>query len=150
MFRLSRAAEYAVRGILHLSMKDGAQLTDLNEISKAQDVPLPYLSKIFQTLARKGYVRSFRGVKGGFVLAKKTADMHLLEIIEAIEGPIFLNDCLIRKGYCPRDSVCAVHGVWTEAQKRFIKYLEECTFDKLAIDAKLKAKNAKTKLVALN
>lgn len=149
MFRLSRAAEYAVRGVLHLSLKEEGELTDIAEISKAQDVPLPYLSKIFQALARKGYVRSFRGSKGGFVLTKKSEYIHLLEIIEAIEGPIFLNDCLIYKGYCPRDDVCAVHDVWKEAQNRFIDYLNDCTFDGLAKAAKLKAGKTKEKLIAI-
>lgn len=149
MFRLSKAAEYAVRGVLYLSIKGEGELTDIEEISKAQDVPLPYLSKIFQTLGRKGYVRSFRGSNGGFILAKKSEDINLLEIIEALEGPIFLNDCLIRKGYCPRDNVCAVHDVWKGAQKRFIDYLGGCTFDSLANASIIKVKKADEKGLAL-
>lgn len=148
MFRLSKAAEYTVRGVLHLSLKPSGEPTGIEEISKAQDVPSAYLSKLFQTLARKGFIRSFRGSNGGFVLAKKIEEISFLEIIEAIEGPIFLNDCLIRDGYCPKDDVCAVHDVWKEAQKRFIAYLNACTFDSLAKASKQKAKKIKAKITA--
>ncbi len=143
MFRLSKAAEYTVRGVLYLSLKPEGEPTGIDEISKAQDVPSAYLSKLFQTLARKGFVRSMRGSNGGFVLARKIEEISFLEIIEAIEGPIFLNDCLIREGYCPKDDTCAVHDVWKEAQKRFIGYLNECTFDSLAKASKEKAQKAR-------
>lgn len=148
MFRLSKAAEYTIRGILYLSLKSDGETTDIEEISMAQDVPSSYLSKLFQTLGRKGFVRSQRGPDGGFVLAKKTKDISLLEVIETIEGPIYLNDCLIRDGYCPKDDVCPVHDVWKEAQKRLLNYLSEYTFEDLAKAAKIKGKMVKEKLMA--
>lgn len=140
MFRLSRAAEYAIRGMLHLSCKSDSETLGIEEVSKAQDVPSAYLAKLFQLLAKKGYVRSFRGAGGGFALAKNPKDITLLEIIETIEGRIFLNDCLIREGYCPRDNVCPVHDVWNEAQKKFLDYLNNCTFEQLAASARKKQK----------
>ena len=140
MFRLSRAAEYAIRGMLHLSSKPDLEATGIEEVSKAQDVPSAYLAKLFQLLAKKGYVRSFRGAGGGFALAKSPKDITLLEIIETLEGRIFLNDCLIREGYCPKDNVCPVHDVWREAQKKFLEYLNNCTFEQLAANAIKKQK----------
>ncbi|HAG51564.1 MAG TPA: Rrf2 family transcriptional regulator [Deltaproteobacteria bacterium] len=140
MFRLSRAAEYAIRGMLHLSSKPDLEATGIEEVSKAQDVPSAYLAKLFQLLAKKGYVRSFRGAGGGFALAKSPKDITLLEIIETLEGRIFLNDCLIREGYCPKDNVCPVHDVWREAQKKFLEHLNNCTFEQLAANAIKKQK----------
>jgi len=140
MFRLSRAAEYAIRGMLHLSSKPDLEATGIEEVSKAQDVPSAYLAKLFQLLAKKGYVRSFRGAGGGFALAKSPKDITLLEIIETLEGRIFLNDCLIREGYCPKDNVCPVHDVWRDAQKKFLEYLNNCTFEQLAANAIKKQK----------
>ncbi|MBI3397946.1 MAG: Rrf2 family transcriptional regulator [Deltaproteobacteria bacterium] len=148
MFRLSKAAEYAIRGVLHLSFKAEGETCGIDEIAKAQGVPPAYLAKLFQSLARKGFVRSFRGVEGGFILTKRPKDITLLEIIEAMEGRICLNDCLIYAGYCPKDDVCPVHPVWKEAHKRFVDYLKGCTFEEMANASKVKAMRTKEKISA--
>ncbi len=133
MFRLSKAAEYAIRGVLYLSGKeDDGRPTGIEEIAKAQGVPSAYLAKLFQTLGKKGYVRSVRGHDGGFVLTKKPGEISFLDIIEAVEGPIFLNDCLINEGYCVNDNVCPVHDVWGEAQKRLLGFFRSCNFKELS------------------
>ena len=142
MFRLSRAAEYAIRGVLYLSGKSDQVTTDIEEIAGATDVPSAYLSKLFQTLVKKGLVRSVRGPEGGFLLLKKPEDISLLEIIEALEGPIFLNDCLIREGQCPRDNVCPVHDVWRQAQNAFLDFLRGCNFRQLALSGRKKQRAA--------
>ena len=132
MFRLSRAAEYAIRGILYLSSKPDFEVCCIEEVAKAQDMPSPYLAKLFQSLVKKGYMRSFRGTGGGFALAKEPKDITLLEIIETIEGNMFLNECMIREGYCRNDASCPVHRVWKNAQRMFLDYLGRCTFEELA------------------
>ncbi|HLC19193.1 MAG TPA: Rrf2 family transcriptional regulator [Thermodesulfobacteriota bacterium] len=142
MFRLSRAAEYAIRGVLYLSGKSDQVTTDIEEIAKATDVPSAYLAKLFQTLGKKGFVRSVRGPEGGFVLLKSPEEISILEIIEALEGPIFLNDCLIREGQCPQDKVCPVHDTWKEAQDVFLDYLRNCNFKQLAVSGRKKRRHA--------
>jgi len=132
MFRLSRSADYAIRGLLYLSLNYREGKLTVEEISKAKSIPVSFLAKLFQTLARKGYVRSFRGPEGGFALTKPPRDINLMEIIEAVEGPIFLNDCLIEKGYCPQDEVCPVHDVWQETQRKFLDDLKGYNFEQLA------------------
>lgn len=142
MFRLSRAAEYAVRGLLYLSARPEGDTADVAEMAKARDVPQAYLSKLMQRLVKKGFVRSFRGVDGGFMLAKGADEITLLDVVESIEGPIHLNECLIHKGYCPMDEVCPVHDVWKKAQKKFVGHLKETTLADLAKDMKVKEKKA--------
>lgn len=140
MFRLSRGAEYAVRGILFLSMNyEEGSISVIEEISQASDVPVPYMAKLFQSLARKGFVKSFKGQKGGFSLSRHPGEIALLDVIEAMEGPVFLNTCLIHPGYCPRDISCSVHDIWTGAQKILVDYLKDCNFDMLAVNAKKKS-----------
>ncbi len=140
MFRLSRGAEYAVRGILYLSMHfEEERVSVIEEISQASEVPVPYMAKLFQALARKGFVKSFKGQKGGFSLSRHPGEITLLEVIEAMEGPVFLNTCLIHPGYCPRDITCSVHDVWTEAQRILVEYLKNCNFEILAENAKKKS-----------
>lgn len=141
MFRLSRAAEYSIRGLLQLTIMEGKGPQDVDAVSKAQDVPKAYLSKLFQQLAKKGFIKSARGPEGGFVLAKSSSDITLLAVVEAMEGPIFLNVCLISIGYCERDKTCPVHDVWGEAQKAFLEVLKSCTFSDLAKRGKEKIKN---------
>lgn len=132
MFKLSRGAEYAIRGLLYMALQPEGKISYIEEISDAQDVPRAYLAKIFQQLSKKGFVKSFRGPEGGFLLLKLPKDISLFETIEAIEGPMHLNECLIHDGYCPRDKVCPIHDVWREAQSRFIGFLNESNFADLA------------------
>ncbi|MBI5683204.1 MAG: Rrf2 family transcriptional regulator [Deltaproteobacteria bacterium] len=91
-------------------------------------------------MAKRGFIKSYRGPGGGFLLAQSLSKITLLDIIEAMEGGIFLNDCLIKKGFCPRDEVCPVHDVWKEAQKRFLDYLSSATLDNIAKSGRIKEK----------
>ena len=148
MFKLSRGAEYAIRGVLYLAMQPMGKVSYIEEISKAQDVPRAYLAKIFQTLCKKGYLKSYRGPEGGFALSKPPAEISMLDVIVAMEGPVHLNDCLIHKGYCERDEVCPIHDVWRTAQKKFLDFLASCTFVALAEAARVKKELAEDKAAA--
>ncbi len=143
MFKLSRGAEYAIRGLLYMAMQPEGKISYIEEISIAQDVPRAYLAKIFQQLSKKGFVKSFRGPEGGFLLLKSPKDISLFETIEAIEGPMHLNECLIHDGYCPRDQQCPIHEVWREAQSRFIGFLNDSNFAQLAEAGRKKSGKSK-------
>ncbi len=142
MLQLTKDGEYGVRAVLHLA-SDPMRFSDIKEISAAQDVPGNYLAKIMQQLARSGLVRSRRGAKGGYALSRPPRRITLREVIEAVEGPIFLNVCLIRKGECPRDAICPVHDVWREAQRRLFEVLDSRTMEDLAGEGVKKAARAK-------
>lgn len=135
MLQLTRDGEYAVRAVLYLASQPEGKVSLINEISEAQEVPRSYLSKIMQHLAKAGLVNSRRGARGGFTLARPAGSITLRETIEAVEGPIFLNICLKRKGECHRDESCPVHLVWHEAQKRLFEVLEGKTMEQLVRDA---------------
>lgn len=145
MLQLTRDGEYAVRAVLHLASQPEGKVSLVNEISEAQDVPKSYLSKIMQHLTKAGLVRSRRGAKGGFMLARPADQITLRETIEALEGPIHLNVCLIKKGECPRDEVCPVHPIWKEAQKKLFETLDSKTMAELAAEGKRLSKTAKVK-----
>lgn len=145
MLQLTRDGEYAVRAVLYLASQPEGKVSLVNEISEAQDVPKSYLSKIMQHLTKAGLVRSRRGAKGGFMLARPADQITLRETIEALEGPIHLNVCLIKKGECPRDEVCPVHPIWKEAQKKLFETLDSKTMADLAAEGKRLSKTAKVK-----
>lgn len=135
MLQLTRDGEYAVRAVLYLASQPEGKISLVSEISESQDVPKSYLSKIMQHLTKAGLVRSRRGAKGGFSLARPAGEITLRETIEAIEGPIYLNVCLIKKGECPRDEVCPVHPIWKEAQRMLFEILDSKTMADLVVEA---------------
>ena len=137
MLQLTRDGEYAVRAVLFLASQPLGKISLISEISKAQDVPKSYLAKIMQHLVKVGLVNSRRGAKGGFFLARPADRITLRQTIEAVEGPIYLNVCLIRKGECPRDEICPVHPVWREAQEKLFSVLESKTMAQLAKDSEI-------------
>ena len=137
MLQLTRDGEYAVRAILHLAAQPYGQITLIQDISDSQEVPRSYLSKIMQHLTKAGLAKSRRGAKGGFFLARPADTITLREAIEAVEGPIFLNVCLIKKGECHRDEFCPVHLVWQEAQKKLFEVLDSKTMADLVKDARM-------------
>ena len=144
MLQITRDGEYAVRAILHMSAQPVGTLSLISEIAEAQEVPRSYLSKIMQHLVKAGLVKSRRGARGGFLLARRPQEITLRQAIEAIEGPIFLNVCLIKKGECHRDEFCPVHQVWQEAQRKLMEVLDNKTMAQLVQDAeKLKGPAAK-------
>lgn len=143
MLQLTRDGEYAVRAVVFLAAQPEGKVSLINEISEVQEVPKSYLSKIMQHLTRAGLVKSRRGARGGFTLARPAGSITLREAIEAVEGPIFLNVCLIKKGECHRDDLCPVHPVWKEAQKKLMEVLDGKTLADLVKDAESIKKSAK-------
>ena len=114
--QLTRAGEYAVRCALYLAMRPDDGEVSRRQVSQAMQVPLQFLGKIAQQLAHAGIIQITKGAKGGYRLAKPADQISLLDVVEAVEGPLGLNLCLMRKDSCHRSSFCPVHDVWLEAQ----------------------------------
>jgi Rrf2 family protein len=129
---LTRAADYALRGVLYLSMQTEDRLSIISEIAEEMDIPEGFLARIFQILAKSGIIRSHRGKRGGFSLSRQPEEIFMKDVIEALEGPIHLNKCLSDYGDCVRESLCSLHDVWGEIQKDVISTLETTDFASLA------------------
>ena len=130
--KLTRGGEYGIRGVLYLAQQNDGKISMLSAIAKEQDVPPRFLAKIFQALAKAGVVKSHRGAKGGFSLARPASEITIKDVIEAVEGPINLNICLIGPGECDRDTTCPMHPVWLEAQEKMMGVLGKANFAELA------------------
>jgi Rrf2 family protein len=91
---VTRETDYAVRCVLYLA-RDRDKVTSVAEVAAAMHIPKSFLAKIVQRLVRSGILESIRGVKGGFRLAKKTREINLLAILEAIQGSAGINLCAI-------------------------------------------------------
>ena len=129
--RLTRAGEYAVRIILYLSKQDAGGVSNRKQIAEHMDIPGQFLSKIAQQLARSGFIEIVQGAKGGLRLVVSPEELTLLDVVEAVVGEIFLNDCLMRPESCSRSNACAVHVVWEKARHQLRETLREATFAKL-------------------
>jgi Rrf2 family protein len=130
--RLPVAAEYAIRGIAHIAKSEGGDPVTVRRIAAAERIPPNYLIKIFKSLVAAGLIRPQRGKRGGFCLAADPHRITLRRIIEAIQGPICFNDCLLRPGACPADDWCAAHPVWQRIQKQVCKTLDSVTLAEIA------------------
>lgn len=129
---LTRATDYALRGILYLSMQPRDSLSVISEIASKMDIPEGFLARIFQNLAKSGLIRSHRGKKGGFSLSKPPAEIDMKTVIEAMEGPIHLNRCLDSFNACSRESLCPIHEVWERIQNDVTDTLAHTNFEELA------------------
>ena len=102
------------------------------ELAEAVECPEQFLSKVLQSLTRGGLVASHRGNTGGFELPDTHRAATLLEVVEALEGRIRLNVCLISEHSCPRQSWCPAHDVWADAQASLVAVLRKATISELA------------------
>ena len=128
---ITRATEYAIRAVLFLSKQPQGQIVYKKDICATQGVTPAFLTKILQPLIKEGIVGSQRGVGGGFYLTRNPAEITLLDIVKAQEGPIYLNHCLVEERACERDLFCPVHGAWGEIREQFLQSLQRYSFHDL-------------------
>lgn len=131
MFKLSRRADYATRLLLELAVADGRQLT-AREAARRTGVHLPVLRKSLADLVAAGMVETQTGPGGGLTLARDPAEVTMLQVIEALEGSICLNACLLRPHECPRDHICPAHDFWGRLQLLVIEELRGASLQSLA------------------
>ena len=129
---LTRAADYAVRVMIHLAELPPGTRASRTDLASAADCPNQFLSKVLQNLTRAGLVVSHRGNTGGFELPSSRRATSMLEIVEAMEGPLALNHCLTCNHACPRQASCPAHCVWAEAQAAMADVLRRTSISDLA------------------
>jgi Rrf2 family protein len=140
--RLTRAGEYAIRCVLYLSALDREEAVSRREICEAMGIPHHFLGKIAQELSKAGLLAISQGARGGYRLGRAPNDISLLEVLEAVEGEIILNDCLESRTACARALTCSVHPIWAQARDKLRKSLAEVSFASLAEkETTLKAPN---------
>lgn len=129
---ITRATEYAIRAILYMSRQSTGEIIFKKDICKTQDITPAFLTKILQPLIKDGIVGSQRGVGGGFYLARTPAEITLLDVIKSQEGPVYLNQCLVKDSTCEREFFCPTHGAWEQIRKEFMATLARYDFASLA------------------
>ena len=116
----------------YLAHRPVGEISSLRDVGAEQDIPESFLAKIFQSLVHAGLVASQRGAHGGFSLARPPGEITVREVVEAIDGPIALNGCVLWPDECRRSKGCRMHKAWERAQEQMMAVLDDVTLDKLA------------------
>jgi len=133
MIKLSTKGRYGTRLMLNLGIRFQNEETPvvLKDVSQEEDISIRYLEQIIIPLKIKKLVKSIRGAGGGHSLAKPPQKIKLLEIIEALEGPLALVDCLEDREECGRIPFCATYEVWKEASALLKDFFQKKTLQDL-------------------
>ena len=132
MMQLTNKFDYSIRGLVYLAANSRNHICHLDKIASEVNVSQAFLSKIFQQFTKIGLVRSYRGAGGGFVLGRQPEKISLLEVVEAVEGPISLNRCNDRNSGYDQHYNCSTHPVWTQVQMQVRETLQSITLKDLA------------------
>jgi Rrf2 family protein len=127
--KLTLAAENSIL-ILYFLAKENGQLT-ARQLSQRIGAPLNHLYKLILALAKGGYVQTAQGTTGGIKLKRPAQRISLLEIIELIEGPIYLANCVFRKKTCSLIKRCVLKLKLIEAQEQLVRVLQSSTISDL-------------------
>ncbi len=129
--QITRQADYAVRAVLYLARLGGTERAATSTVAEEQRIPPSFLAKIISQLSIAGLLHTSRGARGGVTLARDPKDITLLEVIEAIDGPIQLNECVGEDVECTFDGECPLRSVWCDAQEMLVKRLKGTNFHQL-------------------
>ena len=132
--RLTRAGEYAVRCAIFLSQRGFGRIVSRKEVARVMEIPNQFLGKIAQQLARAGIVEIVQGAKGGYRLLIPPDKLTLLDVVEAVIGEIYLNDCVLRPDSCQRNPSCSVHRIWEQVRDQLRSTLRQNTFASILAD----------------
>jgi len=126
--QITRQADYAIRAVRYLSKQEANRRAATSTVAQEMKIPPSFLAKIISQLSIAGLLHTSRGARGGVTLARDPKEISLLDVVEAIDGPILLNECVGDPGKCQFADDCAMHPIWVEAQGTLVKRLRETTF----------------------
>jgi len=133
--QVTRAADYAVRVMIHLAASSANGRRSLPALAEATGAPESFLSKVMQALTHAGLISSRRGQAGGFQISAHGRAASMREVIEAVDGTICLNLCLTTGKSCRRKTWCPAHPIWVKAQQAMLDVLAGATVTDLAAQA---------------
>ena len=124
---LSNTSEYALRAVIYLGEREGDGTIRVDEVAEALDVPKNYLSKILHSLVKQKVLRSLRGPRGGFELARPATEVTLYDVVSPFDDIEARRTCLLGRKECSDTNPCAIHGHWREVATRVATFFRETT-----------------------
>ena len=131
--QITRQADYAIRAVRYLAKAQQGPKPRVatRDVAEKMKIPPSFLAKIISQLSIAGLLHTSRGARGGVTLAREPQDISILDVVEAIDGPILLNECVGTNKPCDFEGECLVHPIWMEVQESLVKRLRETRFDVL-------------------
>ncbi len=134
--KLSTRTRYGIRAILELAENYGNGPLQLRIIARDQELSVKYLEQLMAMLKSAGIVRSVRGSKGGYILAKSPSQVRVSDCFQCLEGPVITTECVEDESYCERTVDCVARQVWIEVQEAVMGVLQSMTLQNLVDRAK--------------
>jgi Rrf2 family protein len=123
MLEITRQADYALRATVEVARLPYGDRAPTATIATRQQIPLPFLAKIVSQLVVRGILEATRGASGGVSLARPAETITMLEVIEAIDGPIMINRCTRDPSVCDLSVSCPFCEIFTETQQQLVRRL---------------------------
>ena len=117
--------------MLELASHFGEGPIELKEIAKKENISLKYLEQVIIPLRSAGLVKSVRGSKGGYSLAKSPSEIRLNDLVEILEGPINLIECLRDPKGCQKSSFCVTRDIWKEVSEAIYQIFHSITLEEM-------------------
>ena len=134
--KISTKSRYGTRAVLEIALNRNKENLTRKQISRNQEIPSAYLENILISLKTNGIIRTIRGPKGGYELAKDPGDITVFQIVDILEGSTDLVPCLDNSNVCARNSICVTREVWSKLQKVQEDLLSTITIKDLVEDTK--------------
>lgn len=131
--QISRKIDYGLRAMIFLASQPMDRVVPFREIARQMDVPEDFMAKILKILVTEKMVTSSRGAHGGYKLARAPSQISMLDVIEAVEGPVRVNVCADNHDACSMSSACSMYSIWKLGQDRMLEVYRSATLDKLAM-----------------
>lgn len=126
--QITRQADYALRAMVYLAQIEPNLRAATSQIAEAQHIPPSFLAKIISQLSIAGLIHTSRGARGGVSLARPPEAISVLEVVEAIDGPLTLNECSHDSTSCAYGETCPLRPLWCETQADMVDRLRKTTF----------------------
>lgn len=136
MLQLTARGNYGILALFYIAQHARGEFVSIEEIFEQSRIPKSYLGKILQDLCRGGILLSRRGSGGGFTLSRAPETISLREVIEVIEGKIYLVNCLVNSAQCGHSDTCPISPIWSEVQKFVVEIIANITLDDILNPAK--------------
>jgi Rrf2 family protein len=140
--KISTKIRYGARAMVELASHYGEGPIELKEIAKRENISLKYLEQVINPLRADGLVKAIRGAKGGYSLAKPPSEICLYDVIETLEGPLNLLECLHDTKACQKVSTCVTREVWKEVSDAMSKIFYSVTLEDMVNRKREKEKNS--------
>jgi Rrf2 family protein len=133
MLKFSKKIEYALISLIDVGKKANGDLVSAKSISSKYQLPQELLGKVLQSLVKKGLLSSIQGVRGGYSINRNLSRITLLEVVEAIEGPIYLVNCTDEnRCKCSQQPHCTIKSPMEAIQYELAAFFKKITLNDLA------------------